>query len=166
MTSFLWAPGKLFMWRMDQKSFAATWDSGTGAERAGGRWNPCGFPAVYCSVDPSTAILEVAVHKGFNALDAVPHILTCGEIHDPGMVHVVTESDVPDANWLKPGTPGHAQQKFGQALLERYPFVAIPSAVFSQSWNILFNPRTAVGKYALTSQSAFALDTRLNPPPR
>jgi hypothetical protein len=31
--------------------------------------------AVYCSVDPATAILEVAVH-GFQGLDTVLHMLT------------------------------------------------------------------------------------------
>ncbi|MEA2728512.1 MAG: hypothetical protein QOF70_2987, partial [Acetobacteraceae bacterium] len=58
-------------WRLDQQGFAATWDSGEGAYRLGGRWNTKGVRAVYCSVDPATAILEVAVHKGFRALDTV-----------------------------------------------------------------------------------------------
>jgi RES domain-containing protein len=63
-------------WRLDQASFAASWDSGEGAYRVGGRWNRKGVRAVYCSVDPAAAILEVAVHKGFTALDAIPHVLT------------------------------------------------------------------------------------------
>lgn len=56
---------------------------------------------VYCSLDAATAILEVAVHKGFAAaLDAVLHISTVLEIVDPGQVHVVYRSDVPDPAWL------------------------------------------------------------------
>ncbi|TIQ24785.1 MAG: RES domain-containing protein, partial [Mesorhizobium sp.] len=51
-------------WCLDQAAFAPTWDSGEGAYRVGGRWNSRGVRAVYCSIDPSTAILEVAVHKG------------------------------------------------------------------------------------------------------
>ncbi|MEO6080077.1 MAG: RES domain-containing protein [Steroidobacteraceae bacterium] len=164
MTSWPWAPDKLLMWRMDNKKFGASWDSGMGAEREGGRWNPHGYPAVYCSVDPSTAVLEVAVHKGFNALDLVPHVVTCAEIIEPGLMHVVKGADIPNANWLRPGTPGHAQQQFGRALLESHPFVAIQSAVCSHSWNIIFNPASARGKYNRVSQDGFALDTRLNPP--
>jgi RES domain-containing protein len=50
--------------------------SAEGAYRAGGRWNSRGLRAVYRSIDPATAILEVAVHKGLKALDIVPHVLT------------------------------------------------------------------------------------------
>jgi RES domain-containing protein len=77
-----WERGPLEVWRLDAKRFASRWDSGAGAARAGGRWNPAGYPAVYCSADPSTAILEVAVHKGFNALDTIPHVLTSAIVDD------------------------------------------------------------------------------------
>ena len=55
---------ELVAWRLDQAAFAAQWDSGEGAYRAGGRWNSRGVRAVYCSIDPATAILEVAVQRG------------------------------------------------------------------------------------------------------
>jgi len=42
----------------------------------GGRWNSRGLRAVYCSIDPAAAILEVAVDKGFKTLGTVPHVLT------------------------------------------------------------------------------------------
>jgi RES domain-containing protein len=79
----------LVAWRLDQATFAATWDSGEGAYRVGGRWNRRGVRAVYCSIDPATAILEVAVHKGFRALDTVAHVLTALIVLDPAAVHVV-----------------------------------------------------------------------------
>ena len=149
---------------MDAKAHAATWDSGKGAELAGGRWNPKGFAVVYASVDPSTAVLEVAVHKGFDTLDRVPHVVSEAEILDPAEIHVLDAKQIPNANWLRPGTPGHAQQQFGMNLLRQYPFVALPSAVLPLSWNILFNPKFAAAKYRLRNQTAFSLDTRLNPP--
>jgi hypothetical protein len=31
---------------------------------------------VYYPIDPATAFLEVAVHKGFRALDTVPHSIS------------------------------------------------------------------------------------------
>src|SRR5713101_6082977 len=113
----------LVVWRLDEKRFARTWDSGEGARLYGGRWNSRGRRIVYCSVDPATAILEVAVHKGFKALDTVPHVLTSAVITDPPSVHVVLPDAVPNANWLRPGVPGAGQQEFGDRLLSANPFV-------------------------------------------
>ncbi|WP_394365137.1 RES family NAD+ phosphorylase [Pseudomonas canadensis] len=67
----------MYLWRLGQEKHASTWSSTIGAQTAGGRWNSKGVKAVYCSAYPSTAILEVAVHKGFQALDTIPHVLTC-----------------------------------------------------------------------------------------
>ncbi|BCH27777.1 hypothetical protein MesoLjLc_76560 [Mesorhizobium sp. L-8-10] len=155
---------ELVAWRLDQAAHASTWDSGEGAYRVGGRWNSKGVRAVYCSLDPATAILEVAVHKGFRALDTVPHMMTAAVIADPGDVHVVDPSSIPNANWLHPGIPGAGQQAFGADLLRRHRFVAIPSAVSTHSWNLIFLAGGPAGSYTLKLQEAFALDTRLHPP--
>jgi RES domain-containing protein len=156
---------ELVAWRLEQATFRAAWDNGEGAYRAGGRWNSRGLRAVYCSIDPATAILEVAVHKGFKALDTVPHVLTAVTITEPSSVHVVESAAVPNPNWLRPGIPSAGQQAFGDALLIRHKFVLIPSAVSTHSWNLIFVGATAAGAYALRSQEPFALDTRLHPPP-
>lgn len=156
--------GELAAWRLDNEAFAATWDSGEGAFRAGGRWNSRGVRAVYTSLDPATAILEVAVHTGFSALDTVPHALTAATILDPSRVHVVQPEDVPNPNWLRPGIPGAGQQAFGDGLLAAHAFVAIPSTVSSHSWNLVFLAAAAAGLYAIRLRERFALDTRLHPP--
>jgi RES domain-containing protein len=155
---------ELVAWRLDAAIHGATWDSGEGAYRAGGRWNSSGVRAVYCSIDPATAILEVAVHKGFQTLDIVAHTLTSLTIDDPATVHVVDPSSVPNPNWLRPGIPSAGQQAFGDDLLARHLFVAIPSAVSSHSWNLIFAATRAAGAYAVRAQERFALDTRLHPP--
>lgn len=155
---------ELLAWRLDQATHRATWDSGEGAYRAGGRWNSRGVRAVYCSIDPATAILEVAVHKGFRALDMVPHVLTAVMVAEPSRVHVVDPSAVPNPNWLRPGIPGAGQQAFGDTLLDRHAFVLIPSAVSTHSWNLIFIGMKAAGAYAVGFQEPFALDTRLHPP--
>ena len=155
---------ELVAWRLDLAIHAATWDSGEGAYRAGGRWNSRGVRAVYCSLDPATAILEVAVHKGFRVLDAVAHTLTSMTIGDAAGVHVVEPSSVPNANWLRPGIPGAGQQAFGSQLLAQHRLVVIPSVVSSHSWNLIFVAAHATGAYALRTQERFALDTRLHPP--
>ena len=154
----------LVAWRLDQARFALTWDRGEGAFIAGGRWNSRGNRVVYCAFDPSTAIIEVAVHKTFRVLDTVPHILTSLDIVDRSSIHIVSRRDIPNANWLRPGLPSAGQQAFGDDLLRRHMFVVIPSAVSTASWNIIFDPTVALGAYKIRSQEPFALDPRLHPP--
>ena len=151
-------------WRLDEARFRTTWDSSEGAYRVGGRWNSRGVRAVYCSIDPATAILEVAVHKGFKALDTIPHVLTAVTITDVSGIHVVDPASVPNPNWLRPGIPSAGQQAFGDALLARHKLILIPSTVSAHSWNLIFISATAAGAYALRTQQAFALDTLLHPP--
>ena len=155
---------ELVAWRLDHAKYVATWDSGEGAYQFGGRWNSRGVRAVYCSIDPSTALLEVAVHKGFRTLDTVPHSLTSLFIADAAAVHVVEPDSVPNPNWLRPGIPSAGQQQFGDALLAAHKFIVIPSAVSTRSWNLIFDRDVAAGTYIRRTQEAFALDTRLHPP--
>ncbi|QIP06295.1 RES family NAD+ phosphorylase [Bradyrhizobium symbiodeficiens] len=156
---------ELVAWRLDQAKYSATWDSGEGAFLVGGRWNSRGVRAVYCSIDPATAILEVAVHKGFRALDIVPHVITSATI-DPAGVFVVAPDTIPNPNWLRPGLPSAGQQAFGDGLLATHRFVVIPSVVSTASWNLIFIASNAAGSYSMRSQEPFALDTRLHPPGR
>ena len=129
-----------------------------------GAGTAAGCRAVYASLDPGTAILEIAVHKGFRALDTVPHVLTAATILDASRVHIVQPQHVPNPNWLRPGIPGAGQQAFGDALLSTHAFVLSPSAVSTHSWNVIFVASAAAGLYSLRSQERFALDTRLHPP--
>ena len=155
---------ELVAWRLDATEHASTWASGEGAFRYGGRWNTKGVRAVYCSIDPATAILEVAVHKGFRVLDTVAHVLTALTIPNPAAVHVVDPASLPNPNWLRPGIPGAGQQSHGNQLLSQHKFVVIPSAVSLHSWNLIFVAATAAGAYDVRMQEVFALDTRLHPP--
>ncbi len=153
----------LVAWRLDASSHALTWDSGIGAERQGGRWNPRGVKAVYCSLDPATCILEAAVHRGFDVLDTQPHTLTRFAVAPSATVHVVQPEDIPNPAWLHGGIPSAGQQRFGAELLGRHAFVAFPSAVSKKSWNLVFVPGLASGRYVLQQQERLVVDTRLNP---
>ena len=143
------------------KNYKASWDSGIGTQVTGGRWNPPGRRAVYASAAPSTAILEVPAHVGFEALDMAPFVLTCFEIKDPSSIAVIQPEDLPNPNWLIPSQPSPNQQQFGDALLAEHEFVLLPSAVTRHSWNLLLSCELAAGKFKLVSQDRFALDTRL-----
>jgi len=153
----------IVVWRLDESIHAPTWDSGIGAERSGGRWNPKGIKVVYCSFDPATTILESAVHRGFRVLDTKPFTLTSVTIAEPTIVKVVYPEDVPNPGWLHSGIPSAGQQEWGATLLEAHMFVAFPSVVSKFSWNVVFRPDRAAGQYALRDQDRLVLDTRLNP---
>lgn len=154
----------LVAWRIDAASYALNWDSGVGAERGGGRWNPKGLKTVYCSFDPATTILEAAVHRGFDVLDTQPFVLTALTIQEATDVHVVTPAELPNPAWLHSGIPSAGQQQWGAALLEAHRFVAVPSVVSKSSWNLIFRPDRATGRYALRDQDRLVLDTRLHQP--
>lgn len=157
--------GGLRLWRLDRKRHAPTWQSGEGSFQAGGRWNSPGVRAVYASTDPATAILEVAVHKGFAALDTDAHVMTSAEVDlsDPGAFHVINGAeDLPNANWLAPGIPSAGQMAHGDGLLRRHVFLIVPSVVSRESWNIVFLEENAAGHYRDVRQEDFALDPRLN----
>ena len=153
--------GEVRLWRIDQKKHCKIWDSGEGAFRVGGRWNMPGMRAVYAALDPATACLEVAVHKGFKVLDSAPHFLTSARIVNVAKLHVVEPDDVPNPNWLTPATPSDNQQCYGDALLARHGAILIPSAVSRHSWNLVFDASQSHGLYDDVKQERFALDPRL-----
>jgi RES domain-containing protein len=163
LPSALGGPASILAWRIDIDVHAGAWNGGEGAYRVGGRWNNPGVRAVYSSLDPATAILEVAFHKGFEPLDTVPHMITSFELLDANDIHVVNPDDVPNPNWLRPTTPNRGQRTFGDSLLAAHRFVLIPSAVSAHSWNLIFSPLGAAGRHRLIEQSRLALDPRLNP---
>ncbi|WP_375572993.1 RES domain-containing protein [Seohaeicola saemankumensis] len=152
------------LWRIDQKGHYQSWHSGEGAFRVGGRWNTPGVRAVYSSLDPATACLEVDVHKGFDVLDMAPHFLTSARISAPSRIHVVQPEEIPNPNWLTPAPPSKNQQRFGNDLLREHACILIPSTVSRHSWNLIFDADKADGLYADVVQERFALDPRLQPP--
>ena len=153
----------LVAWRLETTKHFATWQTAQGAFLVGGRWSSTGRRVIYTSFDPSTAIVEVGVHKGFDTLDKVPHTLLEIEIADPAHVHVVDPATIPDPHWLHPGAVSAAQQAFGDALLAVNPVVVLPSVVSSHSWNLLIDVAAAAGLFNLRRSEPFALDPRLNP---
>ena len=161
------AAAPLLAWRIDAEGYAATWHSGIGAERFGGRWNPKGRRAVYCSLDPATCLVEAAVHRGFMVLDTRPHVLSCLQINplpdgQPG-VQVVMPEALPNPAWLHGGVPGAGQQRFGAGWLASPGVLVIASAVSRHSWNLVFSPDVAGARVRLLQQQRLVIDTRLNP---
>lgn len=151
-------------WRIETARHFGTWATAEGAFLFGGRWNSPGRRVLYASIDPSTAIVEVGVHKGFHTLDTVSHVLLQLQVLDPSKAHVVQQASLPNPHWLRPGTPSAGQQQFGDALFETHPILMVPSVVSPHSWNLLIDVTAAAGLFKLTHSEPFALDPRLNPP--
>lgn len=157
--------GALTGWTLQDARYAATWNSGVGSATYGGRWNSIGKRVIYAALDPATAILEVAVHKGFKVLNTVAHDLYSFRIADPGRVRVLQPGEVPNPHWLHPMPPHKDQQEFGDQLIDAHPFVLMPSAVSRHSWNLLVNVTTALPLMADVASERFALDPRLRTTP-
>jgi RES domain-containing protein len=153
---------ELVVWRIDSLRFANSWDSGVGAERLGGRWNTKGKKAVYCSIDASTAIVEVAVHRGFDYLDTEPSTLTRAVFKDFSLIHVVHPHELPNPLWRLPVIPSLGQMKFGTHLLDKHGAVLFPSCVSGYSWNLVFDPDAMSGHYYMSGQERLGLDGRLS----
>mgnify|MGYP001262275418 CR=1 FL=1 len=162
------AGGTIECWRLEKEIHFPTWHAAIGAMRVGGRFSSPGRAVLYTSLDPATAILEVAVHKGFETLDVVPHrLLRVGIAVPAGKALVVQPSDVPNPNWLRPANPTPGQQAFGDRLLAAHGIVMIPSVVSSHSWNCLIDVASTPGLAAcLVSDERFALDPRLAARPK
>ncbi|SLN15821.1 RES domain protein [Roseovarius gaetbuli] len=154
--------GGVWAHRLDRAKHAPTWSGGEGAFQAGGRWNPVGTRAVYCALDPSTAILEVAVHKGFRVLDTQPHVMTAFQVADPTRVKVFAPEDFPDLGWLDPGNATPERRAWGAEQLQTHGIIVIPSAVSRQSWNLIFLAPMVPETFQNLSQTPFVLDPRLN----
>lgn len=153
--------GEIRLWRIDQERHFKAWQTGEGAFRVGGRWNTPGVRVVYASLDPATACLEVAVHKGFEVLDMAPHYLTSATIIDTSKIRVIEPADIPNPNWLTPAPPSKNQQKHGNDLLRENACILIPSAVSRHSWNLIFDADHLEGLYEDVVQERYALDPRL-----
>jgi RES domain-containing protein len=159
---------ELVAWRIEVTRHFSGWQDAEGAFRVGGRWSSAGRRVLYTSIDPSTAILEVAVHKGLQTLDIVPHTLLELGIEHPGRVFVVTPDQIAEPAWLRPGTVSAVQQAFGDSLLTAHPLLLLPSVVSTHSWNLLIDVPAAQAAFSLRRSEAFALDPRLRAagPPR
>lgn len=147
-------------WRIDGKKHAETWDSGEGAFQNPARWNHKGFRMVYAALDPSTAILEVAVHKQFAALDRMPHVITGFRVADPSRIKVFHPADIPNPRWLTSPVITPGQRDWAQQQLAQHDFICLPSVVSQLSWNLLFRAPLPQGAYAVVSQSRLSMDTR------
>jgi RES domain-containing protein len=86
--------------------------------------------------------------------------------HVPGQERAVDRPPSQEQSgrtWLQPGFPSAGQQSFSDRLLAAHHFLLIPSAVWQQSWNLVFSPAGWATSYRMRQDERCALDTRLHP---
>ena len=134
--------------------------SGSGAAIAGGRWNPVGMPALYTSVNASTAVLEVRVHaSGF--VPAANLFLVEVDIPDD-LIHKGYQPALP-TDWTALPIPSSTIE-IGRKWLADGNAVAmkVPSVVCPADWNVILNPlHSDFTGVKVVRQEPFLLDARL-----
>lgn len=138
------------VWRIAKAEYARTTRqmlNGEGASQYGGRWNPKGTRAVYCSENSSLAALEVLANLA--SPSAFP-------------IHRVLDLDVPDEAIAVAEPSTGNTRRMGAELLRAHLALAAPSVVNPLERNVVINPmhpdfrRVRVGEI-----QSFTFDERL-----
>ncbi|MDT0648324.1 RES domain-containing protein [Zunongwangia sp. F260] len=134
--------------------------SGTGAKLTGGRWNPKGYPLIYCAATSSLAILEKLVHVDF---DLLPDDLYIAELEIPNeSIQKLKLTDLPK-NWNKYPAPDKLKM-FGKNWIEqnKHLILEVSSAVNPNEMNYLINVNHPdAGKIKIRKTYPFEIDVRL-----
>jgi RES domain-containing protein len=112
---------------------------GVGGMLVGGRWHSIGHPVVYCSEDPSTALLETLVHLEVDAEDRpetfhVLKILSSQSVSIEQLTPRKLSSDWP-ANLAETRAVGDEWLRSTRTLL-----LEVPSSLVPERHNFLVNP--------------------------
>lgn len=127
--------------------------SGTGGERASGRWHRVGTPIVYCADHPALALLEVLVHLNY---DDIPRSHQWLGIDVP--------EDLPIETLECPSAAIDDSRALGQGWLERRAtaLARVASVIAPAAHNLLINPRHPdAARLQIVERIAWPFDPRL-----
>lgn len=124
------------------KSLTRTQDlTGTGAFKAGGRWNSKGTYMLYTSETSSLALLETLVHT--DETEWPPRFFVIElELSDKASIYTLPDDQYPDS-WTVPENP--ANKKLGDLWMktEQLLAVRVRSVINPLEFNYLLNPSHA-----------------------
>ena len=125
----------MLVYRLYKSTYIADPLSAEGARRAGGRWNPKGFPILYTSATPELALLEVVAHLNPSFIPNF-HLLV---LDIPEDYRAVSETELLP-NW-QDEQPGEALPAYLSDWLKQPDVltVSVPSAIVSRSRNYLLH---------------------------
>lgn len=126
------------LYRIVQQSSRTTDISGTGAFKAGGRWNSKGTYMLYTSENSSLAMLETLVHFDKSLAPPFLYIMQI-DVDVSAPIFTLPDSEYP-TNWLTLGLI--ANQHLGDRLMNenKYLGIRVRSAINIVEYNCLLNP--------------------------
>jgi len=151
----------LTVFRLGKSVYRAQLFSGDGGLFASGRWTPRGQYVVYTSASISLAILEYTVN--YRRRGWVPAtVLGRASIPTGLSIEAISIEELPPG-WFAADPPPQLQ-KIGSDWLRRgdSAVLRVPSAVVTEEWNYLLNPRHAdFAKLEIDSPQPFDFDHRV-----
>ena len=125
----------MLVYRLYKSTYIAEPLSAEGARRAGGRWNPKGFPILYTSATPELALLEVVAHLDPNFIPNF-HLLV---LDIPEECRAISITDLPP-DWPNE-QPNETLPLYLSDWLKQPDTltVSVPSAVVTRSRNYLLH---------------------------
>ena len=141
------------VWRIAKSGHADSIEdmlSGDGAARYGGRWNPKGVPAVYCSENSSLAALEILAN--------LVHPSTFPSYR-------ILDLDVPDGSLIAVPDLVGDKRRAGAGMLRTHLAIVARSFVNPLERNVVINPaHPDFGKVLPGTIRPFVFDRRLTHP--
>jgi len=149
------------LWRITRKAYRGGAFTGTRSASSGGRWNGIGRRAVYCSLSPALATLEILVNTQITRLPN-DYVIVPVDVPESTTRQVIDTAGLPP-DWQQPGNQyckelGDAWYSANRTLL-----LDVPSAVIPLERNIVINPRHPAFEDIDTSHVGYPLhfDPRL-----
>lgn len=146
-------------WRIAHQIYALDRQC-AGAAMNGGRWNPIGLSALYCSDSIALCSLEKLAHQGVAPLP--PLVLVAVDIPDSAALYHPDLAALP-ADWNSAPSVASTQY-FGSDWLQNGTELAmiVPSILIPEESNLVLNPRHSdYLQVTLQIKRAFTFDTRL-----
>jgi RES domain-containing protein len=134
---------------------------GAGGLYVSGHWHTKGHPVLYCTWNPSTALLEILVHMEIDSEDR-PERFQVLKIEGPDTLSIEKiEPGALPVNWSEDSA---STQSVGDRWLSerRSLLLEVPSALVPETWNVLVNPlHPEANLLRITKTYEHAFDPRL-----
>jgi RES domain-containing protein len=133
---------------------------GSGGLYVSGRWHSKGHPVVYCTLNPSTALLEILVHMEIDVEDRPERFQVLKIEGLDTLSRERIEAHALPAEWARDVLE---TQRIGDRWLieKRSLLLEVPSVLVPETWNVLVNPLHPEAQLLrITAQYDHAFDDR------
>jgi RES domain-containing protein len=125
----------MLVYRLYKSEYISDPLSGEGARKAGGRWNPKGYPILYTAATPELALVEVLVHLNPKKMPRF-HLLV---LEITGYINATTVAQLPK-DWQSDEQYEILQTYLSDWLTQPDSVaVSVPSAIITRSNNYLLH---------------------------